>query len=205
MKRLAIDYDLTLCLLALYQYKIVMKTGCYNQQLAPIFSNAYPPCQNRSLYPDFNNVNLTDSDLIEMCPLDCQRAFYQYTLGFDSFPSESWFKTALHYRRDYFERIFGRRDKLDYKAVKSSFAAVYIDFENIAIEEINEKPSVELVNLFSNLGGTLGLFIGPSLLTILETFELVFGFFFVWLSRRALRKSIAKEDSNNSFQLKTIS
>ena len=46
-------------------------------------------------------------------------------------------------------------------------------YKNIYYTSIVESPSITLVSLVSNLGGNLGLFLGLSVLSLLEIFELI--------------------------------
>lgn len=184
MKRLEIDYDLAICAIGVLQYKTVSSLNCYDQQLVPFFTD-YPPCSSRKLFNAIPNVSVQVEDLWNMCPMDCNTVLYKYTLGYEQFPSSKWHQSAVYYQSDYIRRIFGERTP-DIDTVKSSFAAVSIYFDPLLIEQINEKPATELVSLLSNIGGLMGLFIGPSVLTFTEIFELVFAFTSIWLAKRRM-------------------
>jgi hypothetical protein len=55
---------------------------------------------------------------------------------------------------------------------RKSFLMVNIYYKEIAYTYISESPKWNIVTLLSNFGGQLGLFIGMSLLSFLEFFDL---------------------------------
>jgi hypothetical protein len=55
---------------------------------------------------------------------------------------------------------------------RKSFLMVNIFYKEIAYTYISESPKWNIVSLLSNFGGQLGLFIGMSLLSFLEFFDL---------------------------------
>lgn len=56
--------------------------------------------------------------------------------------------------------------------VASGLISVYIYFDKIEHVEITEVESMSSFNLLANIGGTLGLFIGVSVLSFVEVIEL---------------------------------
>ena len=66
----------------------------------------------------------------------------------------------------------GLRDKWRLQqSVKENFAAVQIYFESMVYTKIKESPKYNLSTLFGTLGGNLGLWLGWSLLSLLEFFQ----------------------------------
>lgn len=51
---------------------------------------------------------------------------------------------------------------------------LYVYFENMKYMEISEKPSMTWNGLLSNIGGTIGLFLGMSVMSLIEVLELFF-------------------------------
>ena len=54
-----------------------------------------------------------------------------------------------------------------------NFIKVDIFYQELKYELVKEKPAVELGNLLGELGGSLGLFLGASLLTFVEIFDFI--------------------------------
>lgn len=93
----------------------------------------------------------------------------------DEYPTRNYFKQLVAFRPNYFESAFNRSvDKISYEMVKKSFASLQIRYDKLSIRENSEQPAVPSMNLISNLGGLLGVFVGLSFLSFMEIFE--FGF-----------------------------
>jgi hypothetical protein len=62
---------------------------------------------------------------------------------------------------------------LDNSIIRTKIFKIYIFYEDLKYTLITQKPKIELFGLISNIGGTLGLFIGFSFISVLELFELL--------------------------------
>ena len=54
-----------------------------------------------------------------------------------------------------------------------TFFAFRVYFEDLKYTLIKQQPKIELFGLISNVGGTLGLFLGFSFISLLELFEVL--------------------------------
>ena len=65
-----------------------------------------------------------------------------------------------------------------YDFITDNFVRVNVYLSDMEVEVQEQQPSYRLSNLFSDIGGTLGLWVGLSLLTVVELIQLVvkFGF-----------------------------
>ena len=59
----------------------------------------------------------------------------------------------------------------NYEQVQKRFVSVKIYFNEMKYTFISQKPKTEVVDLVSNMGGTMGLFLGVSFLSFVEIFE----------------------------------
>ena len=132
-----------------------------------------PPC-NQSI----SQTQLTKYRFYNVqneCPLECNSREYDMATSSDEYPTRNYFKQLLAFRPSYFESAFNRSvDKISYEMVKNSFASLQIRYDKLSIRENSEQPAVPSMNLISNLGGLLGVFVGLSFLSFMEIFE--FGF-----------------------------
>ena len=62
---------------------------------------------------------------------------------------------------------------LETSIIRTKMFKVYVFYEDLKYTLITQKPKIELFGLISNIGGTLGLFIGFSFISVLELFELL--------------------------------
>lgn len=58
-----------------------------------------------------------------------------------------------------------------YENVSRSFFLIYVYYENLGITLISQQPRMELFDLFSNIGGLFGLFLGMGVLSFIEICE----------------------------------
>ena len=68
---------------------------------------------------------------------------------------------------------YSSEELIDGGLIKSNFLRVNVYLQSMTIEEYKEKTSYELANLFSDIGGTCGLWVGMSIITWCEFIELV--------------------------------
>jgi hypothetical protein len=64
-------------------------------------------------------------------------------------------------------------------SIRNKMFKIYVFYEDLKYTLITQKPKIELFGLISNIGGTLGLFIGFSFISVLELFELIAEYIFV--------------------------
>jgi hypothetical protein len=112
-------------------------------------------------------LNQTNSDqFINNCPLECNQTDYDISISTSS-------SSQLDYLKSY-EELNNEGDSfsLNYSSVKSIFS-IYIYFNELGYTQIVEVPNYTPISLISNIGGTLGLFLGMSLLSFIEIVDLV--------------------------------
>jgi hypothetical protein len=97
------------------------------------------------------------------CPLECDSLTYdlsvtsQTIMGYGNISSS-----------DGFFNIFNR-----FEDVSKSYYGLRVYYEDLKYTLIKQQPKIELFGLISNIGGTLGLFLGFSFISLLELFEML--------------------------------
>jgi hypothetical protein len=66
---------------------------------------------------------------------------------------------------------FFKRELNNYTDLKKNILALNIYYSEFKYTEIAELEKTSLIDLICNIGGTLGLFLGASLLSLVEIFE----------------------------------
>lgn len=69
-------------------------------------------------------------------------------------------------------RIF-KTENITYEMFRKSFAAVNVYFNEIKMTEMEEAEAMTFVELISDIGGTMGLFISFSILGLIEFVEVI--------------------------------
>lgn len=141
-----------------------------NTPVCNIFDKTTVDCLSR-VQRDFkkNALNCTVS-----CPPPCRESVFKLTSSFAAWPSTG-------YEPFYVERLEAKEKYLDFvdsnnsssSKIRSNVLKLNIFFEELNFESITEERSYELANFVSDLGGSLGLWIGMSVLSFAEVFELL--------------------------------
>lgn len=104
------------------------------------------------------------------CPIECNTVSYKIEKSQASFPTKTYGDLLKDDHK--FKSKFSNNN-LTYDLLRRSVLSFRIYFEKLSLDVTTETPSMTIVNLFSNIGGTLGLFLGMSLLSIVELIELI--------------------------------
>ena len=113
--------------------------------------------KNLSLIIEYENIlneNITKSCL-NMCPMECETIKYDTDIFITKYPE--WFF-------DYFKYVYENLNKDNDTSIdREDFLILKIFYGSLNYMSYKESPSMSLYGLISNLGGTLGLFLGNSL------------------------------------------
>ena len=125
--------------------------------------------------------NYITSTCIPLCPLECQKDIFKTSI--------SSLKTTGELYYDYIKSNSNLSSDFVYKnltidTAKDSFAFVYFFYNSNSYTLTTELPSMDLVGLLANIGGTLGLFLGISLIHICELFDVLINILFIKMNQR---------------------
>ncbi len=107
------------------------------------------------------------------CPLECDS--YAYDLSLNSHTITGYGNISKMNDSFYMFNTF--------ENVSKSFYALRVYYEDLKYTLIEQKPKIELFGLISNVGGTLGLFLGFSFISLLELINLVLNFYMKLITR----------------------
>jgi hypothetical protein len=117
----------------------------------------------------------------EMCPFECKKMIFSTIHSqLNEFSNEK--------AQEYFEHklLKPKYEQLNSSLsdVKQSIINLNVFYDRLSFTEITEKPSFTFVDLVSNVGGTFGLFIGISLLSLLEIVELIYEILLIYFKNK---------------------
>ncbi|KAK7508282.1 hypothetical protein BaRGS_00000521, partial [Batillaria attramentaria] len=111
------------------------------------------------------------------CNNPCTDIKYEKTLSFRPWPHESFagllVKSLCHRESSSVCQTLTNQQTADKHQLSQNFVKLNIFYEDLNYENITEKPDYEDAQFISDVGGTLGLWIGLSVLSIFEVFQLV--------------------------------
>ena len=105
-------------------------------------------------------VQASDSDCI--CGTPCNVTKYSL--------STSQLRLPSTYGSPFYEEKYTRSSEY----IKNNFVKLNIFFEALNYESVEQKAAYEFSGLLGDIGGNMGLFIGASLLTIIELLDFTF-------------------------------
>ena len=132
---------------------------------------------NTYLEKIIKNEDFINQNCIHQCPLECNRTEYKTSLTNSHFAYEIYF--------DLINKISTLKSKYDdedlsLKTIQEGIVKLNIYYESLAYVEMSESISMNLVSLFSSIGGFMGMFLGMSLMTLVEVLEIIIKFFSIF-------------------------
>ena len=128
----------------------------------------------------FDERSLPD-ECKELCPFECKKMIFSTIHSqLNEFSNEKAQQYLEHkLLKSKYEEFNSSLDD-----VKQSIVNLNIFYDRLSFTEISEKPSFTFVDLVSNVGGTFGLFIGISLLSLLEIVEIAYEMLYIFKVKR---------------------
>jgi len=163
---------------------IVEKCDCFSTLLPVLLINnnnkAKLPCLNKTQFicvdKYFFNVQsrtkATEACELE-CPLECDTITYEWSMSTLDYPSVTLFNSIRNNSKLY--------TNFSLNEYKESHLVLNVYYPSVEQLEIIEIPNTSFAELLANLGGVLGIFLGFSIFSVVEFFELIFNVFNLYL------------------------
>ena len=130
-------------------------------------------CYNQFL-SDFQNSNVIKI-CSQYCPQECDSLSYSISTNSEQFPFTGSFSNLTSFEYHQFS---------SYEEVQKYYVSIRAYFPELKYTLIKQQPKVEVVDLVSSVGGTLGLFLGISFLSFVEIIELLIEIAFVFFKAK---------------------
>lgn len=177
MNKLNMTYSRINCFTLCRQKQIIDQIGCYDLRFPRILDAE--SCTSQSQFQRIrNNITIDTSLCPEMCPQECQTSYYDTSISYVDLFTYLSYLDILGTNRETLYRVFKTRN-LTYDMFTQSFAGVQIHFREVKVTEMEESAAMSFVDLVSNIGGTIGLFIQFSLMSCVGFLELMVEVMFV--------------------------
>ena len=143
------------------------------------------------------------------CGVSCESFSYDLTTAFSNYPTK-WYADILLNNSKFLNLVVNNTinytmDRPTFESMQDTLLMVNVYYDELFYTEIEDEPKLEIEMLLSLIGGYMALFLGMSLLTLVEFIEvgyLIMHYAFIrWLRKRKHKKSIKKKRAsrNNSF------
>ncbi|KAL5007620.1 hypothetical protein ScPMuIL_016426 [Solemya velum] len=140
------------------------------------------PCHNDSFLQDCAQRLKNDAILNPyQCDNPCRETVYEQSFSGRQWPTDSYLVCMYsHCSKLISKHNFSNVDPMN-------FAKVIIYYNDLNLQYIEEEPLYETIRFLSDVGGTMGLFIGASALSVCEVIDVVFEVV-EWIAKRIVRK-----------------
>ena len=174
------QYD---CFKLCIQQMIINNCGCYYTRYSMLAQVS--PCINLTqllcIYEQQNDFFGEKLDECEIhCPLECEYNTYDVELTSIEFPTLQFYNV---FKKDevYFKSIQDnfKTDLTTYNMFKDNFLSVNLYYPYTQYVYITQSPKTSGIDLLSQIGGSLGMFLGISIFSFIEVFEIILKILFI--------------------------
>ena len=128
------------------------------------------PCSDSNQIKCVTNVTIKFSNNIEEtcaseCPLECEYVTYETSMSQLEYSNRQHFNDLKTRFKEY--------ENMSLEEYKKTHLSLNIHFKSNEYTEIREMPKMTPIELISNLGGVLGIFLGLSIFSFVEVFEIL--------------------------------
>ncbi|KAK3748779.1 hypothetical protein QZH41_013515 [Actinostola sp. cb2023] len=104
---------------------------------------------------------------LDNCPIACESIEYSAKLSYARFPSNPYVDILA---KEY--GLIGTHQE-NREFLRDNLLELKIYYEDLTFKDIHQVPSYDLFSLLGDVGGQIGLFLGASLLTLVEYLDLL--------------------------------
>ncbi|CAF1069477.1 unnamed protein product [Brachionus calyciflorus] len=190
-------YKRELCYELCYQEKCLSKCQCqdFTHFLFPnrtICMNLKEFLCNYRAFAEFyaSNVNELCS---AKCPMECDDINYPLTFSSLEYPTKPYSKVLL--KNPQVISKFKNISEVSYERLKSNVVLLYFYYIDSQYTKIEEVEKMNWLDFIAGIGGTLGLFIGISFLSLIEIVEVLIEVAYVFFESRVNKIMVKPKNS----------
>ena len=183
LSSLDIGYKQSVCLELCYQTLLKDNCNCTDPDYNSFYDLNY--CRTREewkclnkIYNNFITDNGTSAFCEPFCPLECNQTRFYISLSSSKlnmdYYSQGIDEIAVYYG------IINQNETLSLEDKMNSIIKFNVYYESLSYTITTETSAMDIVALLSNIGGTLGLFLGVSVLTVVELVDILLQDFLIF-------------------------
>jgi hypothetical protein len=170
-------------LLALHLYGLICKCQYPNRpayfenmRLCQLDWNHQDPIDQKCI-TEIQTAKNASSNFKECnCPLECESSSLLYTNSITQYPTIWHYETKL--------KNFSEKHNLSYQEGSQCIAKVFIGYSQMEQTIISEEKKITFDELVASIGGTLGLFLGLSFLSLVEFVEILIQTILIFIQQK---------------------
>jgi hypothetical protein len=178
LRKMNINYEQSVCFQYCYQAMLKEKCNCSDRDINSFFdlTNCYSDSEFKCLndiYHQFVFGSYLNEKCKPLCPLECNTTRFNIKTSSTKL-NVDYYSSLIEISAIYtgvVSLFTGETLSRDEKA--NSIIKFNIYYDSLSYKITTESKAMDMVALLSNIGGTLGLFLGVSVLTIVELMDIV--------------------------------
>jgi hypothetical protein len=176
-------YAQPLCLVQCFQRTSIRECNCTSPWMLSLFNAAQCEslneinCSTSILIEKCLNSNFIRENCLKDCPLECQVTEYKTSLSSVKLVGDYFINQIK--QNENLSSDFSSPSLINARVSRESVVQVYVFYDTLSYGVSTESPKMDLFTLISNIGGTLGLFLGVSLFSLCEIVECLIEIYFI--------------------------
>ena len=114
----------------------------------------------------------------DQCPLECDSINYELSISSADYPSVVYANTLMENPKIQ-TKYAANLSQMSYESLRRNMVQISVFYNNLGYDQYEELANVEVIDLVSNIGGTLGLFLGMSFLSFVEFLDILLQICFI--------------------------
>ena len=171
------EYRQSDCFNLCLQRMIIEKCVCFHPRFNKLSSTS--PCHSLA---DLECIGQQENEFkdekldecLKECPLECMKQEFDLQVSSLDYPTVEDYELIIK-DKNYFLRVENvvRDNITSFDDYKKYFLLVNIFLSNLQYTEITETPKTSIIELISNMGGSMGIFLGFTLFSLFEVSEVL--------------------------------
>ena len=183
-------YTQSFCFLQCIQRTILLECNCTDPAINSLFSNSSQCIElseincmiSLSKNKILPNNNFYEKNCQSECPLECYSYSFDFSLSSSELIYKNYFDYLISNSTNLSEDL--ATEKIDAETARRSFAWTNIFYKSLSYEMSCESPQLNLITLFANIGGYLGLFLGVSMFSLFEPIQVLIEILYMKCQKR---------------------
>lgn len=173
------SYRQKYCYKLCYQKRVIDKCYCTD----PSLPNPYPTYNGKTILACISSAETTcqanekaafedktvDSQCNTDCPEECSSVTYSTSLSISNYPT-SFYSSWIQLQSNFLQKFLNNQTTST--NLQNSMLKISVYYQELAYKTITESPSLSWSQLLGIIGGEYNLFIGISILSVLELVEI---------------------------------
>jgi hypothetical protein len=174
IKSLGQNYRQEDCFRLCLQETIISKCNCF----VTLYSNLSTTVEACLTLSQFMcaEMQYLSFDLLDCksksCPLECETVNYDLTVTSQAFPSQNYYEGLLNTESNQNLSLTYLNQSLTFDSMKEHSLSFNVYYPYMRYTSLTESPKTSIADLFSQIGGGLGLFVSFSVFTLFEFIEI---------------------------------